>query len=93
MLHDDEKFVVSVTPAIAMVFYALARIPTTLMLGWKGQKEQIVECMHTFISDHSNERTFRTLENALARIRLVALQKPISKEIRKSFLFRCLMLA
>lgn len=39
VLVSNESFAISVTPAIAIVLYAMAGIPTTLMPGWKAEEE------------------------------------------------------
>ena len=38
-LVDGEKFAFTVTPALAIVLYALAGVPTILMPGWKAEEE------------------------------------------------------
>ena len=37
----DQDFAITVTPAIAVVLYAIAGVPTTLLSGWKAEEELV----------------------------------------------------
>lgn len=56
-LVDGDEFAITITPAIAIVLYSMAGVDTTLMNGWRSEKELaalygvrslMLKCVETF---------------------------------------------
>ena len=79
-LLDGERFACTVSPAIAIVLYAMLGISATLNPGWKAEEELAalfavqqlaIKCMDMYVSDRCQD----TLDRSLEQIRLLSLKK------------------
>ena len=90
-LVDGEQYALTVTPAIAVVLFAMVGISTSWMSGSNPEenlavlyacRQWIVECMESF--PLTDNQTFDRLEKSLSRIRLVALRAKVQEGSNKS---------
>lgn len=84
-LVDDEVFAYTVTPAIAIVLYAMLGVHTTPNPGWKLEEEAAalfaiqqwaIRCMEKYVSDGHRDELDRSLE----QIRLLSLTEQVKSE-------------
>ena len=90
---DGEEFAMTITPAIAVVLYAMTGVGTSIINGWKAEKELaalyavrqlILKYMEKYVSDgrHDNISKDKPKEQ-LGKIRLVALDKQVNTTNKK----------
>jgi len=88
-LLDGERYAFTVTPAIAIVIFAMAGVPATMTPGWKAEEELAtlfavqklyIDCIETYVSEQKyDQQSINKLNRSLEKCRLSPLQQQVKR--------------